>query len=124
MNKNDFRLAFAVENYKTNKLKDDPDGDFLKWIFQIHGRKDGEYFQKPLNYHKCTDEDFDQFYPIMKTAEKQFQKMREDPIRGFLCLDWGREHDDYEIFGNEVHDEEYSRLEVILTSCNYNEDKT
>ena len=73
----------------------------------MHGRKDGEYFKKPLSYHRCTDEDYNQFYPIMQTAEKQFKKLREDPYRGFLCLDWGPEQDDYEIFGNEIDDEEY-----------------
>ena len=95
-------MAFAVENYKTQELKDDPDQKYVKWIFQMHGRKNGEYFRKVLPYHRCTDSDYDLFYPIKPAAEKSFIKLKEDPKRGFLCLDWGPDFDDYEIFGDEV----------------------
>ena len=46
------------------------------------------------------------------------QEIRGDPARGFLCIDWNNDDEMYEIMGNE-NDANYTRLEVIFTSCNY-----
>ena len=43
--------------------------------------------------------------------------MRSDPERGLFCIDWD-DDDPIEIYGDEI-DMNYSRLEILLTPCNY-----
>ena len=57
----DFRIAFAVEGYYTEDLKYDP--RFVKWIFKMHNVQDGVTTYQDLSHHKCTDADYEQFYP-------------------------------------------------------------
>ena len=55
-------MAVNVEDYhKPYELKDDP--KYVKWIFRMYGMRDGVYFQRVLDYHICTDADYDEFYP-------------------------------------------------------------
>ena len=56
------RIAFSFEGYRDKNIKDDP--RFVKWIFRIYGRKDGKEYEHLLPYHKCTQEEYDSFYPI------------------------------------------------------------
>ena len=42
------------------------------------------------------------------------QEIKDDPKRGFYCIDFDNEID---IFGNE-NDKNYKRLEVLLLPCN------
>ena len=62
MNERNFKVAFAVEGFRTKDLKYDP--RYVKWIFRLYGKKDGEEYEKILSHHKCTDEDYAGFYPI------------------------------------------------------------
>ena len=39
-----FRIAVSIEDYfEPKKLKNDP--KYVKWLFRIYGKKDGEPFQ-------------------------------------------------------------------------------
>ena len=40
------------------------------------GRKDGEIFEKVINHHVCTDEDYEQFSPINKSSKNYLEKVR------------------------------------------------
>ena len=65
MNLNDrnFRIAFSFESTEGgNKMKNDP--SYVRWIFKIAGFKDKERYERLLPSHKCTDADYDEFYPI------------------------------------------------------------
>ena len=77
-------------------MKNDP--SYVRWIFKIAGFKDNERYERLLPSHKCTDADYDEFYPINPDQAVDLQKMREDPDRGFLCLDWDND-DPIKIFG-------------------------
>ena len=46
-----------------------------------------------LNYHKCTDEDYAEFYPVKNSSDQLLKDVRNNPNRGFLCVDWT--DDDY-----------------------------
>ena len=115
LNERNFRIAFAVEGFRTNDLKIDP--RYVKWIVRQYGKKEGKEFEKLLDYHVCTDEDYDAFYPIIESEEKQLQQIRETENRGFLCLDWD-DQNPLEIYGESL-DTEYQRLEAVITPCNY-----
>ena len=43
-------------------MKNDP--SYVRWIFKIAGFKDNERYERLLPSHKCTDADYDEFYPI------------------------------------------------------------
>ena len=65
MNLNDrnFRIAFSFESTEDgNKMKNDP--RYVRWIFKIAGFKDNERYERLLPSRKCTDADYDEFYPI------------------------------------------------------------
>ena len=63
LNERKFRFALTVESYYEPMVqKNDP--KYVKYIFQIFGKRKGKYFQRVLPYHKCTDEDYKEFNPI------------------------------------------------------------
>ena len=70
LNEMNFRVAFALKGSKLD-LKNDP--RYVKWIFRVYGKKDGERYEKILNHHVCTDEDYAQFSPIAKSSAKKFE---------------------------------------------------
>ena len=45
------------------------------------------------------------------------KEIREDPERGFFCLDWSNDVEPFIIYGSEMEDN-YQRIEAILTPCN------
>ena len=67
LNEHGFRIAFAVEDFLVPKrLKNNP--KFVKWVFRVFGRKDGEVYQRQLDYHLCNEADYAEFYPIQKNS--------------------------------------------------------
>ena len=48
----------------------------------------------PLSYHKCTDEDFDSFYPPSKSYINMMALERK--LKNLYCLD---NYDDVTVFG-------------------------
>ena len=66
----------------------------------LRSKRDGQRIDKSLSFHRCTTEDFDQFYPIEKSSKIVFDKIEEDEDRGFFCLDW--EQDDFFLFGDST----------------------
>ena len=62
LNEQNFRIAFAVEGFRTKDLKVDP--KYVKWIIRTYGKKDGKEYENILPYHNCTDEDYAEFDDI------------------------------------------------------------
>ena len=57
-----FKMAFAVEGFRTKDLKDDH--RFVKWYFRLYTKENGEESETMLPYHKCTAKDYAEFSPI------------------------------------------------------------
>ena len=57
-----------------------------------------------LNYHKCTDKDYDEFFPVQEEYSKLLKEIREDPDRGFLCIDWDDKIEPISITGKSSND--------------------
>ena len=63
LNKNNFRLAFTIENYFGDKeRKNDP--RYVKYFFRMAGKRKGKFYEKILTSYECTDEDYEEFNPI------------------------------------------------------------
>ena len=71
LNDFDFKIAFGVEGFRSKDLKIDP--KYVKWIFRIYGKKEGKEYEQILPYHRCTDKDYDDFFPIQKSSEVVLQ---------------------------------------------------
>ena len=63
-----------------------------------------------MNHHKCTAEDWKDFYPINEESKEFFEEEKD----GFYCLDWT---DDFEIYGVGTMDAQM--IEFMLFPCNY-----
>lgn len=68
---------------------------------ELYGKKDGKVFMQMLDFHKCTDKDFEDFAPPSKDTANLFKQLREDPDRGLFCLDWERYGDILASWGNQ-----------------------
>ena len=55
-------IAFAFEGEDDSKLKDDP--RYVKMIARFWNRIDAVKSETILNFHKCTPEDYNEFYPV------------------------------------------------------------
>ena len=69
LNERDYRIAFTIESYLSPK-KQKRDPRFVKYLFRLYGKRGGEYYEKILSYHNCTDEDYKEFYPPIKQSSK------------------------------------------------------
>ena len=110
LNKHNFRMAFTVESF-LYPLQQKNDPRYVKYIVRMYGKRNGEYYQRILPYHKCTDEDFKDFYPVKKQSTNSLQAIRKDPERGMFCLDW---NDDPIALIGDSYDDDYTRLEILF----------
>jgi len=51
------------------------------------GYRNGTEFEELIPYHKCTEADYEGFYPPAKTSQLSFNYIREDPRKNLFCLD-------------------------------------
>ena len=85
----DFRFTFGIELKLGKVFADDP--AFLKWRVRHYGKKNGEYFQNFLPFHKCTAEDMEQFYPISdEWASSYSRRLNDQGVLNSYCIDWNQ----------------------------------
>lgn len=79
-------MALTVENFLDQKNKFDP--RYVKLIVRTFGKNRGVNYEKVLDYHNCTEEDYEQFNPIHHSSETLFREIKENPDRGLICFDY------------------------------------
>ena len=79
-------MAVTVEGYLDKVNKFDP--RYVKLIVRSFGKNQGVNYEQVLDYHNCTEEDFQQFNPIHHSSENQFKAIKDDPDRGLICFDY------------------------------------
>lgn len=84
--KEDFRLAFTVEDYFTNENR--LDERYVKWFVKHTTIIDGKSEAREIPAYRCSDTDYAQFHPIDESAEGLLNKLKLDPKRGLYCIDW------------------------------------
>ena len=116
LKKRNFKMALSIEDYNApRRQKNDP--RYVKWLFMMHYKINGVSDQRKLSYHKCTDEEYNQFYPVQRESEAILKEIREDPERGLYCIDF----DDFELInlmGLET-DNNYLNFAAYLVPCNF-----
>lgn len=84
-------VAFGVEGFLDEELKDA--ARYVKYLVRMYGKQDSEPFEKILDYHKCTVDDYDAFEkPSSESASPLERYIRsaadgDKSERGLLCLD-------------------------------------
>ena len=56
------KIAFTLEDYFTDEAKLDP--RYIKTIVRQSGKKNGQSYERFLDYHKCTEADLSKFNQI------------------------------------------------------------
>jgi hypothetical protein len=75
----------------------------------------GERENINLNYHVCTDEDYESFYPPSKDSLTEFSRLKENRV--LFCLDdFDKQPVEVEIFG-ENDTQDHQRFEFNLLPC-------
>ena len=110
------RFAWTVEGYSDWKRKDDP--RYVKLLMRIGGRKNGESIEEIIDFHRCTDKDFEQFAPPSADAEKTLKKIMQNEDRGLFCIDWEKFGKNMRIFGTS-HYTDFRFIDVELVPCQY-----
>ena len=100
LNENNLKMAFQFTGIdpKTEEAmieKNDP--NFVKMvIWQIGQDPDGEYFEKVIPHHTCTEEEYAEFNPFSSISNQSLEKFRA--LGEFNCIDWD-DKDPYLVFG-------------------------
>ena len=118
LNKINSKAAFVFTGWSWAKqafeAKEDP--NLVKMIVRMTGLDlQGNYYERIIPHHKCTDEDFQEFYPIVGEQSKEFETKHS--AVGFNCIDWDDE-DPYMIYGNLLEGA-FQSFNVMLVTCNY-----
>ena len=56
------KIAFTLEEYFTHEAKLDP--RYIKTIVRLDGKKEGKFFEKMLDFHKCSEDELEKFHEI------------------------------------------------------------
>mmetsp|Transcript_8518 Transcript_8518/g.10517 ORF Transcript_8518/g.10517 Transcript_8518/m.10517 type:complete len:124 (-) Transcript_8518:834-1205(-) len=81
----DFMMGFTMQTFGSSSVKDDP--RFIKWFAVTYISIDGKLStDKLIELKKCTEEDYDRFYPPERNSAPEFANIREQ--KGLFCLDW------------------------------------
>ena len=87
LNERNVRLAFTVEPvFGTKIMKNDP--SYVKFLVRLSGKREGKDFQRILPHYKCTDEDYNKFYPVENNSKILLESLKSDPDRGLFCINW------------------------------------
>ena len=98
-----FRFAWAFEGSWDRDLKDDP--RYVKQYVRVAGRKAGKSFAKLLNFHRCTDEEMDEFPNPTYDTQITLNKVKKDKNRGLYCLNWDELDAELDIFGKNTYED-------------------
>ena len=108
------RFAWSIEHYTNKKLLNDP--RYVKILMRMSGRRNGELQETILDYHLCTDEDFESFAPPTLDASRVLNSIQNDPERGLYCFDWDKLGDTIEIWGISQY-EDFLYIDFELLPC-------
>ena len=93
------------------------DPDYVKFIVYYKRDLNGEKETIYMDFHKCTDEDYDAFYEPNIHSRKAIESARKK--KNLFCID---DFDKVKLFGNE-NEPDFGRFEFIIVPCNFGLEK-
>ena len=64
-------MAVSFEGVFDEQLKYDP--RYIRWFARTASMRDDKRFEKIIPHHKCTDEDYDEFFPINEDQKQELE---------------------------------------------------
>ena len=107
-------LSVSSSNKKTSEILDPR---YVKLAVTLRIKNGQESLNRNIAYHQCSEDDYTKFYEISSSDKQSFEFIKDDPERGFLCLDWD-DSDPIELLGFGWADEYSKILEINLLPCN------
>ena len=79
-----FKIAFGVNDYKNGSVLDDP--NYVQWIVRLNRYENQRSVNTTTNikFHKCTQRDFDQFYPPSSSSIESVMSVKSYSL---YCID-------------------------------------
>jgi hypothetical protein len=104
-------VAFGAVDYKTKQiLRDDSK---IEWDVYIDEMKDLQVVKStPINYHICTEEDYDDFYPVVEQDSEFLKKLRDSAA--LYCIDA-----DQPLLIRGTNEIDSSNLNIDLKPCSH-----
>ena len=98
LNEINFNFAFIFNGWDSSEMihREKGDPNFVKAIVRFYGFNKGAYFERDIPHHKCTEEEYAKFYPIVSSEEIYLKRWKKQDLN---CIDWNFE-DPYLIFGD------------------------
>ena len=96
------RFAFGIEGFLDKELKNDT--RYVKNLVRMWGKKNGVPYDKLIPYHRCTEEDLNEFAPPDPSAEGMLNRMKRGGKSGLYCINWDEVDDDVSIWSIEDDD--------------------
>ena len=109
------KLAFHAENFDSELLNDPR---YVRFIVSNVGEDDGEWVEKPIKFHKCTEAELLEFAPLTPDAQSQLDDITASESRSLFCIDWENVGKEIDLFGYWTN-QNHRYLEIILAPCNF-----
>ncbi len=78
-----FKIAFSVNDYKNGSVLDDP--NYVQWIVRLNRYENQRSVNTTnIKFHKCTQRDFDQFYPPSSSSIEAVMSVKSYSL---YCID-------------------------------------
>jgi len=85
-------------------------------LLRISGKSNGEIKAKLIDFHRCTEEDLEEFATPTVDAAHTLKKILDDPKRGLYCLDWQKLGEQLSIWGISQYDD-YQFIDLTIAPC-------
>ena len=107
-------ITSVYQGWCHDESKFDP--RYLKPFVRAVGRKDGVSTARAIPHFECGDADYAEFLPVDLDSGPLLTKLRTDPKRGLICIDWKQAN--LLLQGNEKTNN-YEILELMVLPCNH-----
>ena len=88
---------------------------WVKPFVRLYTVDNGKESAREIPTHRCTEEDYAQFYPVEEGSIDLLEKLKNDPKRGLYCIDF--KANDIVLQGNE-RNKLFQYLDINFLPCN------
>lgn len=81
------RFAFQAEDFESQPMVD---SRYVRFIVFLSGYAGEDYYDTPIPYHKCSNDELLALSPAESSAVDQLESIMEDESRYMFCLDWDK----------------------------------
>ena len=107
----DFMMAFSASQWDKGARTD---SRYIQWLTTVVTATKDSYTEVNYPMHRCTDADFDNFYPIAPETFEKVTKFKDDGR--WFCFDI-KAFEDITMHGRWVDDDDYQSFDFRMIPC-------